>query len=289
MGIRSPYLSHHAGWLKGNLHTHTSSTDGNLSPQDTIAAYAALGYDFLMISDHDKFIDPTGLDACGMVLIPGCEITAGGPHLLHVNADTALEPVEDRQRIIDTINKNGGFCILNHPNWLEDFNHCDQKYLETWQGYVGIEVYNGICRRVEGSPLATDRWDRLLSAGRRVWGFANDDNHKDEDRGVAWNMVQAESRDAGAIMQALREGRFYASTGVIIDSIRVDGNTVCVKTRNGQRHYVGTQHGRVCAIIDGPNLSYTVAEDFPYSYIRIQCWGPGDAMAWMQPLFIEQG
>ncbi len=284
--IRSPYNDNHAPWLRGNLHTHTTNSDGNLSPQETINAYRALGYDFLMITDHDKFTDPAGLDAKGMSLIPGCEITANGPHLLHVNAHTALEPIENRQQILDAINSNGGFPIMNHPNWLEDFNHCDHKFLETWQGYAGIEIYNGVCRRAEGSPLATDRWDRLLSAGRQVWGFANDDNHKDQDRGVAWNMVQSESREPEAIVRALRQGRFYASTGVVIESIHVNGNTLEIVTTNAYRHYICVKHGRVPAIIDGPVLRYTVPDDFPYPYFRVECWGAGDAMAWTQPFLL---
>ncbi len=288
--LQSPYSNNHAAWFKGNLHTHTTNSDGNLSPQDTIATYAGMGYHFLMLSDHDKFTDPALLDPCGLTLIPGCEITANGPHMLHVNANGAMEPVENRQNIIDAVNgiDNGGFCIMNHPNWLENFNHCDHKNLEAWQGYAGIEIYNGVCRRAEGSPLATDRWDRLLSAGRKVWGYANDDNHRDWDRGVAWNVVQAEDASPGSIVKSLREGRFYASTGVVIDSIEVEGNTLRVRTQNAQRHYVSSLHGRVPAIADGRNLVYTLPDEFPFPYIRIECWGPADAMAWTQPFLIEK-
>ena len=286
--ITHPCLSHGECWLKGNLHTHTTRSDGNLPPQETILAYKALGHDFIMFSDHDTFTDPAEFDNHGLTIIPGCEITAGGPHLLHVNACKAVEPLEDRQRVIDHINSNGGFAICNHPNWLETFNHCDQSFLETWQGYAGIEIYNGVTRRAEGSPLATDRWDRLLSAGRRVWGYANDDNHRDHDRNVAWNVVDSKENSVAAIVSALRTGRFYASTGVVIDSIQVEHHTIIVRTRNAQRIYVGTMHGRVAEIVDGRELVYTVPGDFPYDYVRIECYGPGDAMAWTQPFFIER-
>ena len=39
-------------WLKGNLHSHTTCSDGRLSPQQRADAYAAHGYDFLAITDH---------------------------------------------------------------------------------------------------------------------------------------------------------------------------------------------------------------------------------------------
>jgi len=34
-------------WLKGNLHTHTTNSDGRLTPEQRLAAYEARGYDFL--------------------------------------------------------------------------------------------------------------------------------------------------------------------------------------------------------------------------------------------------
>lgn len=285
--ITHPYRDSAFSWLKGNLHTHTTNSDGDLSPQDAVAAYAALGYDFLMISDHDCFTKTKGLDPCGMVLIPGNEITAYGPHLLHVNAHRYIDPDEDRQAMIDAINVDGGFCVVCHPNWLENYNHCDQGRLNEWRDYVGIEIYNGVCRRAEGSPIATDRWDRLLSSGRRVWGFAHDDSHKPADRGVAWNVVQVESRIPAAIVRALREGRFYASTGVEITGIRVENGTIMVETSNAQRCRVFADLSRLQATQDGPVISYTVPEDFPYTYVRVECYGVGDDVAWTQPFFVE--
>lgn len=286
--LQSPYSSDPLPWMRGNLHTHTRNSDGNLSPQATVDAYAALGYKFLMISDHDHFTNPIDLDPRGMLLIPGNEITAYGPHLLHVNAHRFIGPDSDRQGLINAINADGGFCIVNHPNWQESYNHCDQRYLDTWQDYAGLEIYNGVCRRAEGSPLATERWDRLLSAGRRVWGHGVDDSHQDCDRGVAWDVVQAESPTTASVVRALREGRFYASTGVVIDRIRTEGKTLRIDTQNAQRHYLCTEFSRVLAIADGPSFSYTVPDDFAYRYLRIECWGAGDAMAWMQPFFISR-
>lgn len=42
--------------LRGNLHTHTLLSDGLLSPDEVIARYRNLGYDFLAITDHDDLI-----------------------------------------------------------------------------------------------------------------------------------------------------------------------------------------------------------------------------------------
>src|SRR5256885_17118884 len=44
------------GWLRGNLHAHTTYSDGVKTPQELLVEYEALGYDFLAITDHDDLI-----------------------------------------------------------------------------------------------------------------------------------------------------------------------------------------------------------------------------------------
>ena len=39
-------------FFKGNLHTHSTRSDGGLSPGEVVAAYRARGYDFLSLTDH---------------------------------------------------------------------------------------------------------------------------------------------------------------------------------------------------------------------------------------------
>lgn len=285
--IESPYLPGPGPWLRGNLHTHTTESDGNLSPQAAVDAYAALGYDFLMISDHDRITPVDRLDPRGMTLLQGNEITANGPHMLHVNAAAKVEPLPDRQTVIDTVIAMGGMVIMNHPNWEAHFNHCDQRTLETLRGYLGIEIFNGVTLRAEGSPFATDRWDMLLSRGRRVWGFADDDNHDDVDRSVGWNVVQSASRDASAILEALRCGRFYASTGVVIDEIRVEKSRIRVFSTNAQAFHVHCDHGCTALRVDGSELDFEVPRASDWRYVRVECFGSGATQAWTQPFFLH--
>ena len=72
--------------------------------QEVIDKYALLGYQFLMISDHDYLTSQEELnlsDSRGMVLIPGNEISQNGPHLLHVNARTSVKAAESNYRFVD--------------------------------------------------------------------------------------------------------------------------------------------------------------------------------------------
>ena len=288
--IEHPYQDLSGGrWLVGNLHTHTTASDGHRDHQSVIDDYAGRGYGFLMISDHDTYTaldDYSQYDAQGMIMIAGNEITANGPHMLHVGADDRVEPHEDRQAVIDEVKSTGGgLVIFNHPNWHVDFNHCPHELLERCEGYAGLEIYNGVISRLEGSPYATNRWDMLLTRGRRVWGYAHDDSHTASgDVGLGWNAAYVKEETPAGVVEALRAGRFYASTGVEINAIEVAGNTIRIETENAQR-IVALRRGAVrCGVAEGREIELEMQEGM--GYVRFECWGAGEGFAWTQPFLI---
>ena len=60
--------------LKGNLHTHTTASDGHLSPTGAMRVYRSMGYDFLAITDHWKQTYDDELD--GLLTLGGCQLPA---------------------------------------------------------------------------------------------------------------------------------------------------------------------------------------------------------------------
>lgn len=288
MKLVSPY-SADLPWYRGNLHTHTTNSDGRRDPQVVIDDYAARGYDFLMISDHDFLTAPAELDARGMVMIPGNEVTARGPHLLHVNAERVVKPHPDRQLVLDDIAQNdNSLAVLAHPNWHSTYNHYNQELLETLEGFAGIEIYNGVIERLPGSPLATDRWDRLLGGGTRVWGFANDDSHVDGDVELGWNVVQTSDRSAQGIVNALRDGAFYASTGVELTTVNAEATTIELRAAEEVSWVVMREWGRVIHREVGERLEWSLPDDFGGGHVRIEARGRLGQTAWMQPFFIDE-
>jgi hypothetical protein len=287
--IDHPYTELAGGqWLRGNLHTHTDRSDGERSIQEAIDDHSARGHGFLMISDHDVYTSAEALADCnprGMVLIPGNEITANGPHLLHVNADRMLEPHKQRQRVLNEARSSRGFIIVCHADWSTNFNHCSIGQMTEWIGYIGMEVYNGIIGRLDGSPCAANKWDVLLSQGRRIWAFANDDSHRAKgDSGLGWNVAYVKERTPEGVADALANGRFYASTGVNITSIQVDELRIRIETANADRIVALQQVAKRFAVVDGNAIEVSVPPDA--AYVRFECYGRREQLAWTQPFFI---
>jgi hypothetical protein len=297
--LDNPYQGLSGGrWLRGNLHAHTTRSDGSQSPQELIDAYAELGYGFLAISDHDlvaSFGDYGRWDSRGLVLIPANEVTADGPHLLHVNGSRTVAPDWRRQKAIDDANADnpggdgGSFVVVNHPNWGQNCDHCPMSLLLAWSGFLGMEIFNGATNMTLGHGYATDKWDQVLpvalAAGRNVWGLAHDDTHGAGDVGRGWLMAYVRGAGVAGVIEALRQGRFYASTGVAIDNLEVQGMRVRIEAREAQRIVAVTAYGRRLKVVDGTALEMVVPAGEPY--VRFDCWGAGEKFAWTQPFAVR--
>ena len=291
----------HGGWLKGNLHTHTLESDGDSTPAEVVRWYAEHGYDFLAITDHDKITRVN--DAMGMVLILGEEVTDRLPKKpLHVNAIGIQEvvkkqggatPVEVLQRDINAVRKAGGLALINHPNFgwafgadellqLEDAN-----FLEIASGHPFVNA--------QGPPSVESMWDRMLTAGKRIYGVAVDDTHHlkrvwDEDvvlPGKAWVVVRAEKRDAKSILAALERGDFYASNGVELEELTIAKKSIAVRVRekNFARYriqFIGSG-GRVLQETRGLTATYKIRGN--EKYVRAKVIDSNGLCAWTQPVF----
>lgn len=267
-------------WLRGNLHAHTTVSDGQYPPDVLCERYHAAGYDFLALTDHDK-APPVAFrsgDIGGMLLIPGVEASKGRHQLSLFQSGL---PTGTDQEIIDDSTAAGGLSVLCHPNW---------RYPEYWpvadiaalRGVTGLEVYNATIERHPGSPFATDLWDRLLVQGHRLWGFADDDFHVDQDFGKGWNVVNVAERSAGAVREAIRRGNFYASSGVEIEQISVEADTVTIQTSNGTRAVLLGPGGEPLAEETGTKATFALPPD--RAYVRVEWWSADGRRAWLQPL-----
>lgn len=280
--ILHPYVGS-GQWLRGNLHAHTTKSDGVFQIEELVRNYEALGYDFLVITDHNKITPIENINPEILVLL-GSEISTDKGHIVAVNLKEPIKPNQPSQEVIDAINAQGGIAIIAHPNWGENFCHWQQKDLFSLQNYAGIEIFNGNILRDNGSPLASDRWDMLLSRGHKCWCYAVDDTHNELDIANGWTMVLVDEINADSIVKALREGRCYASSGVFFEAIESDETNIRIVARNADRIAFVGRNGRWLKWVNDKFASYRVRGD--ESYIRVEAFGPHGGMAWTQPFFI---
>ncbi|MDP9195013.1 MAG: CehA/McbA family metallohydrolase [Acidobacteriota bacterium] len=294
----------HGAWLKGNLHTHTLESDGDSKPAEVVRWYAQHGYDFLVITDHDKVTRVD--DVAGIVLIPGEEVTDRLPKKpLHVNAigiEEAVQPqrgttpVEVLQRNIDAVRKAGALALINHPNFgwafgAEELLQIERaNFLEIASGHPFVNA--------EGPPSVESMWDRMLTAGKKIYGVAVDDMHHlqrvwDTDvvlPGKAWVVVRAEKRDAKSILSALERGDFYASTGVELVDVVTTKKSIEVSVREKNLahyriHFIGSG-GRVLQESVGTTATYAIGGS--EGYVRAKVIDSNGKAAWTQPVFVRK-
>jgi hypothetical protein len=118
----------------GNIHIHSTHSDGHASIPAIALAAAKAGLSFIIITDHNTL---KGLpeEGChhGVLVIIGCEINKDSHHYLALNINSEV-PINDQdpQQVIDSVNNQGGFGFIAHPPW------------RTWEssGFAGIEVWN---------------------------------------------------------------------------------------------------------------------------------------------------
>jgi len=276
--INNPYENGGSLALKGQLHCHTTNSDGEKTPYELGVMYKNAGYDFLSITDHDFITPDPGIE--GLTFFTGVEETS----IRHITAYDidAHSTSTDVQTIIDFHNQNGKICSIAHPNL--DFAGRPPINEDEMIGYIDhnfIEVWNY-------PNTAEDQWDNALTAGKKVFAIAVDDYHGTTSTpfNCGWVVVFTNENNKNSILQALRDGNFYASTGNDI-SVSVSGNVVtATSTELSNISFIG-KNGTVLQTNNGvTSATYTIRGD--EMYIRVKSEKIADSTyAWAQPIFID--
>ena len=244
-------LTARSTWFRGNTHVHTELCGhADSSPEFVAKWYHDHGYHFLVLSEHNKFIDPKDVKLPenkrdDFILIPGEEIT--GKKVIHTTAMNINRLVpwdydhEEKSAIIQNhvheSRNAGGHAILNHPNFkyaisvkdMHDVKHL--RMFELFNGHPG--VHNDGDHKHPSTELM---WDQLLTKGMLIYGVSSDDAHhfqeisaKKSNPGRGWVMVYASKLSADEITNAMFRGDFYASNGVFLKKCKRTLNTYSIK------------------------------------------------------------
>lgn len=297
-------------WFKGNLHTHTLNSDGDSTPDAVARWYRDHRYNFLVLSDHNYFTDPQGLNQFlaakdKFLLLGGEEVTSRFENKpIHVNAYGLRElvnpvfadgVVKTIQGNVDAIRAKDALPSLNHPNFIWAVT---PEEMAAVNGLQLFEVYNGHPGTNDegggGAPGLEEMWDVSLTAGKRLYGIAVDDAHSFKvlgpdlsNPGRGWVQVQATELTAASITRALAEGDFYASTGVELESMSRGGRQLrfTIREKNDRKfttRIVGAE-GRILQTVQGREVRYTLPA--AEKYARATVYDSGGSRAWVQPVF----
>lgn len=290
-------------FYRGNLHTHSTRSDGKISPEEVCKRYRERGYDFICLSDHFlqhydyPIVDTTPYRTNSFTTIFGAEChamaTEGGEHwhILAVGLPLDFEPnlpgetgPQIAQRCLDA----GAFVAIPHPEWY-GLTVADAA---TIPGAHAVEVYNHTSQVRQARGGGAYYLDDLLKSGRRINALAADDAHwffdADQNRDAfgGWVMVKAEQNEPGALLASLKNGHYYSTQGPTIEDIAIDGDTLTVECSKAiQIMVVG--RGSKNEAISGVDLT---SAEFPLKkfagdWCRVMAMAADGKLAWSNPIY----
>ena len=273
---------------RGNLHTHSTLSDGCLEPAEVLRRYQVEGYDFLALTDHFvgrygyPIADTRPFRSNRFTTILGAELHSGAMqngelwHILAVGLPPDFAPShspdfrpvagqESGPELARRARDAGAFVAIAHPHW-SGLTLADARSIEAAHS---VEIYN------HGCAIGCDReggghvLDLLLSEGRELSLIATDDAHFTEpDHFGGWTMVKAEANDPELLLAALKRGDFYSSQGPELKNIEIRPGEVVVESSAVASVIVQGQ-GQAALAVHGTSMTRT---SVPLDRLRGSPW-----------------
>jgi hypothetical protein len=292
-------------WLKGNVHAHSTQSDGKLTATELLEGYANEGYDFISITDHDLYATYTHPT---LLCIPGAEASgffADKPihiNLLQIGETLLFEEghrftVKDEKETRSLIERcqEEYLIVLNHPAWsLLNFED-----IASVEGLSGIEVSNYSTEALNGVEGSVHLWESGLRRGKRWLAFGGDDNHNgfasatgwpfsnaERDSFGSWIMANAAERSQPALMEALSLGNFYTTEGPEIHSFAVIDGSVHVRCSPVNRIIIKGERRNFVRRL-GEGMTELVAPlNGESRFVRLECTDGEGRSAYSNPIWL---
>ena len=247
------------GWYRGELHSHTTESDGKLHVNELIKMADSAELDFLAITDHFTIsqwwrVDETTLPE--IVLLNSSEITSQNGHANIHGINKWVDVFIDRdewnvnQAAEQTHQQGGLFCINHLMSSLLAWRHFDFD----WKNADLMEVYHSL----EGANNIPQigMWDALLREKHRIIGVAGTDCHYPENEietlGKVTTWVHAKELSQKGILEGLKKGNVFISFGPKIE--------FSIQNANGSKAQMG---GSIKSNDEPLNLSISIESDKP--------------------------
>lgn len=294
-------------FFRGNLHTHSTLSDGVLEPDEVCRRYKAEGYDFISLTDHFvglfdyPIADTKPFRDNSFTTIIGAELHSGAMqngelwHIVAVGLPEDFAPSnsphftpqadqETAAEIARRAREAGAFVAIAHPQW----SGLTMEDARTVEAAHAVEIYNHGCAVDCDRPDGFHTADLLLSEGRRLTLIATDDAHfSTPDHFGGWVMVKAEANDPNLLLDALKQGAFYSSQGPEFHDIALEEKAVVIRSSAVESVIV---QGKGTATTTHRGASVTEAR-IPLSrfrdseWIRVTVMDRAGRRAWSNPIW----
>lgn len=298
-----------ARWYREHGYHFTFITDHefitNVEPLN--AVFGAAGR-FLLISGQEitqRVADPQHPDGVRQAHVNALGITRVIQPLGTRGVVTGASIADTYARNIAAIRDAGGVAQVNHPNFrwsvpmMEMVDLPDSTLFELWNGHPGVYNLGGMDAEGRAMPSTEVLWDSLLTRGKLLFGVADDDSHSFRPEqaenadlarpGRAWIMVRADTLSAEAILNALRHGNFYSSTGITLREYSADTREIRIEIApSSDRRYLTEfigNGGQILASVPGTSARYVVKGT--EGYVRARVTDSAGRRAWMQPVRVQ--
>ncbi len=282
-------LPNEGNFYKTNLHSHTTVSDGVLSPEEVKQVYKSLGYAAVCFTDHDVLVPHEELCDEDFIALHGYEVGVckvhGAPADVHMpvyhfnliarDPKNTVMPTcrakgeeipqspgewfeayarydtEWLNRYIQTANEAGFLVNYNHPQWSLQST---EDYIGL-RGLFGIEVINGGC--IPFNDNTSLHMESLLRHGVNIFPVAGDDNHLLKECGKAFTMIKAKELTYATLIAALERGDFYVSEGPKILELSLEHgrftlrtDTPCTVTLLAESRHIRYVENTLCADLE---------------------------------------
>ena len=200
--------------LIGDIHVHTTASDGAFPSRAAALMAKDAGLDFLFLTDHNGYAHNRMLpEVEGLTVLPGSEWTHYQGHAGMLGVSRPLSSafcVNSRKEAWEKLaeaRRNGALLVLNHPFCPS----CGWHFGLKDKGFDLIEAVNG------GTVPQANRkclrwWHEQLCRGKHYPIAGGSDYHRPEpgrQMGQPSTAVYAMSRSPADILEALRQGESY--------------------------------------------------------------------------------
>ena len=198
ISFRAPLRTLQSDFVAFDFHTHTTLSNGLLTPQQQINWHRARGFKGLAFTEADRLVPSQQMEELrranpDMILLNGTEYHGRDGHLLCFGLAAPLR-AQDAAAAIREAKKQGAFVIVAHP-WSSDRSAA--KWLSL--GVDGVEAWNGI---VGDNELAKN----VAGRGKTVTG-ATDSGSKSGADCYVWNLLPKNVTSPADVVRALKTRR----------------------------------------------------------------------------------